>query len=327
MWESAPFPHLHVRAIAFKNVKAGRRFFAFHLGGGVPIVPPRGTRPFDGRFWQRWRRPGRACGLRRRFCARLLTVLESRPSSAQHSVVGLPVEMMRSAVPRGLATLYAMRRTIAAEVHRRLASGCNGPGKRRVLAGGGYWRGAGVGTPAQGAKPLKGDPAMQLLGQEPLRRGRAIRGWQDSCAVHDSRASDGESVPWRQDVRAAYSPTALCGAFRIHGTHILPKLAESEYMQAICCHEPVFFPSEAPSGTHRGDILPRPVARERIRPQSCHGRQRGNASGRYLAMAMRRMIATEVHRRSISDCNGDGACPCISTGSARSRMQSLGDLV
>ena len=118
--------------------------------GGVPIVPPRGIRPFDGRFWQRCRRPGRSCGLRRRFCAHLFTVLESRPGSAQHSVVSPPVEMTQSAAPRGLAELQAMRRTIAAEVHRRLVSDCNGHGKWQVLASGGYWRGAGAGTPEQG---------------------------------------------------------------------------------------------------------------------------------------------------------------------------------
>ena len=214
------------------------------------------------------------------------------------------------AAPRGLAELQAMRRMTAAEVHRRLVSGCNGHGKRQALAGGRHWQVAGIGEalggrhPWAGAKPLKGDPAMRLLGQEPLRRGRATGGRQDSCAVHDSRASDGESAPWRQDVRAVYSPTALCGAFWMHGAHILPKLAESEYMQAICCREPVFFPSEAPSGTHRGTILPWPAAWERTRAQSRHGRQLGNAPGRYLAMARRRMVATEVHRRPISDCNG-----------------------
>ena len=91
------------------------------------------------------------------------------------------------------------------------------------------------------------------------------------CAVHDLRASDGESAPWRQDVHAAYSPAALCGAFWIHGTHILPKLAVFECMQAICCHELAFFSS-------------RPL-RERIRTTSCHGRQLGNASRRYIAVA------------------------------------------
>ena len=56
-------------------------------------------------------------------------------------------------------------------------------------------------------------------------------------------------------------------------------------------------------GTHQGAILPWPAARERIGMISCHGRQLENASGRYLAIAMRRMIATEVHRRPISDCD------------------------
>ena len=175
-------------------------------------------------------------------------------------------EMTQSAAPRGLAGLQAMRRMVAAEAHRRLVSGCNGHGKRRALAGGGHRRGAGVipahgpgvekgprttacmgGRTCTGAKPFKGDPAMRLLGQEPLRRAKSVRGWQDSCAVHDLGASDGENAPWRQDVRAVHSPTALCGAFWIHATHILPKLAESEYMAAIYCHELAFFLSEAPS--------------------------------------------------------------------------------
>ena len=104
-----------------------------------------------------------------------------------------------------------------------------------------------------------------------LRRGRAIRGWQDLRAVHGLRASDGENAPWWQDARAVYSPTALCGAFWMHSTHILPKLTVFEYMQAICCREPVF-------------SRPGPL-RERIGAVSCHGRQLGNASGHNLAMA------------------------------------------
>ncbi len=147
------------------------------FGGGVPIAPPRGTRPFDGRFWQRWRRPGRACGLRLRFCAHLFTVLESRPSSAQHSVVGLPVEMMRSAVPRGLAGLQAMRRMIAAEAHRRLASGCNGHGKRRASAGGRYWQVAGIGG---------------ALGQAPLGKGQAVERRSRDAAARAGDPAQGQ---------------------------------------------------------------------------------------------------------------------------------------
>ena len=126
----------------------------------------------------------------RRSCAHLLTVLESRPSSAQHSVVGLPVEMTQSAAPRGLAEPQAMRRMTATEVHRRLVSDCNGHGKWQVLASGRHWQVAGIGEAlgqaplskgqavekgprttacmgghtCTGAGPLKGDPAMRLLG-------------------------------------------------------------------------------------------------------------------------------------------------------------------
>ena len=135
--------------------------------GGVPIAPPRGTRPFDGRFRRRCRRPGRACVLRLRFCAHLSTVLESRLSSAQHSVVGLPVEMTQSAVPRGLAELQARRRMIAAEAHRRLVPGCNGHGRWRVSAGGGYRRGAGVSIHAQGPGSWKAIPRCSCSGRSP----------------------------------------------------------------------------------------------------------------------------------------------------------------
>ena len=192
------------------------------------------------------------------------------PSGLGHTICHAPNDRRRSP---SAACLWLQRARQAA-----------GIGRWRVLAR--RWGQA----PWARDKPLKGGPAMRLLGQEPLRRGKSVRGRQDSCAVHDLGASDGENAPWRQDVRAAYSPTALCGAFRIHGTHILPKLAVSEYMAAICCREPVF-------------PRPRPL-RERIGAISCHGRQPGNASERYLATARRRMIATEVHQRPISDCNG-----------------------
>ena len=195
-------------------------------------------------------------GIQARFCA----ALRCRPARRDDAVGG----------PSGLG------RTAGHEPDDRRRSpsaACLWLQRARQAAGIGGWRALARrrgGRPCAGAKPLKGDPVMRLLGQEPLRRGKSIRGRQDSCAVHDLGASDGESAPWRQDVRAVHSPTALCGAFRMHGAHILPKLAVFEYMQAICCREPVFFPSEAPSGTHRGDILPRPAARERIGAISCH---------------------------------------------------------
>ena len=83
----------------------------------------------------------------------------SAGGSAQHSVVGPPVEMTQSAAPRGSAELQAMRRMTAAEAHRRLVADCNGHGKRQVLAGGRYWQVAGIGG---------------ALGQASLRKGQAV---------------------------------------------------------------------------------------------------------------------------------------------------------
>ncbi len=105
-------------------------------------------------------------------------------------------------------------------------------------------------------------------------------------AVHDLRASDGKRGPSRQDLRAVYSRTGVCSAFRIHGAQILPKPAHFGCITAKYCHEPALFPSEAPSGTHeakklpwltargthRVEILPRPTARKRTVATSCHGR-------------------------------------------------------
>ena len=164
------------------------------------MVPSRGTRPFDGRFRQRWRRPGRACGLRRRFCAHLFTVLESRPSSAQHSVVGLPVEMTQSAVPRGLAGLQAMRRMIAAEVHRRLVSGCNGHGRWRVLAGGGYWRGA--------------------WGQAPLRKGQAVERRSRDAVARAGAPAQGQGHQYQHNAGGVRQCSPCAGASPSEGGKI-----------------------------------------------------------------------------------------------------------
>ena len=196
-------------------------------------------------------------GIQARFCA----AFRYRPARRDDAVGG-PSGLGRTA---GHAPDDRRRSSSAACLWLQRARRAAGIGRWRVLA---RRRG---GHPCARVRQLEDDHVMQLLGQEPLRRGRATGGWQDSCAVHGLRASDGESAPWRQDVRAVYSPTALCGAFRMHSTHILPKLAESECMQAICCHEPVFSPSEAPSGTHRGAILPRPAAWERTGAISCRG--------------------------------------------------------
>ena len=72
-----------------------------------------------------------------------------------------------------------------------------------------------------------------------------------------------------QDLRAVYSQTAVCGAFRMHGAHILPKPAHFGYTATICCHKLAIFPSEATFGIHGAQNLPRIAARERISRAFC----------------------------------------------------------
>ena len=81
-------------------------------------------------------------------------------------------------------------------------------------------------------------------------------------------------APSWQDLRAVYPPTAICGAFRMHGAHILPKPARFGCMERESCHE-------APLFLVRGPFW------DTWSEKKCHGLPLGNASGRNLAIARR----------------------------------------
>ena len=83
------------------------------------------------------------------------------------------------------------------------------------------------------------------------------------------------SVRGWQDLRAVRSRKAICGAFRMHSAHILPKPAHFGYTAAICCHKLAIFPSEALSGIHEAKKLPRMAAREHISRAFFHRRAPG----------------------------------------------------
>ena len=68
------------------------------------------------------------------------------------------------------------------------------------------------------------------------------------CVIRGVSAAK-RAPPW-QDLRAMHSRKAVCGAFRIHGAHILPKPARFGYMAAICCQGGALFPSEGAFGMH-----------------------------------------------------------------------------
>ena len=83
------------------------------------------------------------------------------------------------------------------------------------------------------------------------------------CMIRGACAA--KSAPSWQDLRAVYSQTAVCRAFRMHGAHILPKPAHFGCMACESCRELAIFPSEATFGMHGAQKLPRMAARERIK--------------------------------------------------------------
>ena len=128
--------------------------------------------------------------------------------------------------------------------------------------------------------------------------------------IRGARAA--KSAPSWQDLRAVYPPTAICGAFRMHGAHILPKPARFRMHGARILPRTGDFPvrgrfrdawsaklaTDCRPGTHRGGILPRIDTRERIaqeychcqsdqeriRAQSCHRRTLGSAFREHFAI-------------------------------------------
>ena len=116
-------------------------------------------------------------------------------------------------------------------------------------------------------------------------------------------------APSWQDLRAVYPPTAICGAFRIHGAHILPKPARFGCMERESCHEAPLFSSEAPFGIHGVKKMPRIAAWERIRAQSCHRQAPGNAFHGHFAISERPQrhsaMCLNVLRRSATDARAE----------------------
>ena len=99
--------------------------------------------------------------------------------------------------------------------------------------------------------------------------------------IRGARAA--KRAPSWQDIRAVYPPAAVCGAFRMHGAHILPKPAHFGCTARISCQEGAIFPPEAPFGIHGVKKLPRIAARERISRAFCHRQAHGNAPWQNLA--------------------------------------------
>ena len=126
---------------------------------------------------------------------------------------------------------------------------------------------------SSGGSRCSAAPGLRALGRFGATTDGKIRA---PCVIRGIRAA--KSAPSWQDIRAVYPPTAVCGAFRMHGTHILPKPAHFGCMARESCRELAIFPSEAHFGIHGVKKLPRIAARERTAAESCHGKALENAS-------------------------------------------------
>ena len=154
--------------------------------------------------------------------------------------------------------------------------------------------------------------------------------WQDLRAVRDSRGLCSEKGPFLarssrgvssdgdlrgiSDAWRAY--LAKASSFRMHGVRILPGRGDFPVRGPFWDTWSEKNATDCRLGTHRGEILPRQSARERIAREPCHRRTPGerisrafchrrvpgNASGHNLAIA-RRPINTSMknlHNRHLT---------------------------
>ena len=155
-------------------------------------------------------------------------------------------------------------------------------------------------------------------------------GWQDLRAMHDSRGPCSEKGPfltrYSRDVSSngglrGFSDAwraylAKASSFRMHGARILPRTGDFLVLGPFWDTWSEKNATDCRPGTHRGEILPRQSARERIAREPCHHRTPrerisrafchrrapGNASGHNLAIA-RRPINTSMknlHNRHLT---------------------------
>ena len=123
-----------------------------------------------------------------------------------------------------------------------------------------------VGRSSSGGSHCSAAPGLRALG----RFGATTDGKICApCMIRGARAA--KRGPSWQDLRAVRSRKAICGAFRMHGAHILPKPAHFGCMARESCRELAIFPSETTFGMHGAQNLPQIAARERTAAESCHG--------------------------------------------------------
>ena len=179
-------------------------------------------------------------------------------------------------------------------------------------------KGGAVVAIARAVRRRRGLRALGRFGGGRVAGAGAVRrrgGWQDSRPMHDSRGPCSEKGPFLAGYsRGASSNGGLRGvsdawraylakasSFRMHGARILPRTGDFPARGHFRGAWTAKLATDCRPGTHRGGILPRQSARERIAREPCHHqtpgerisrafchrRVPGNASGRNLAIARR----------------------------------------
>ena len=121
-------------------------------------------------------------------------------------------------------------------------------------------------------------------------------GWQDLRTMHDSRGPCSEKGPFLtrysrgvssngglrgfSDTWRAY--LAKASSFRMHGARILPRTGDFPVRGHFRDAWSAKLATDCRPGTHRGEILPRQSARERIAREPCHRQTPGNTSMKNL---------------------------------------------
>ena len=137
-----------------------------------------------------------------------------------------------------------------------------------------------AGRSSSGGSRCSAAPGLRALGRFGATTDGNIRA---PCMIRGVRAA--KRGPSWQDLRAVRSRKAICGAFRMHSAHILPKPAHFGCMARESCRELAIFPSETTFRMHGAQNLPRIAARERTVVKSCHGLMLGDAPREYIATA------------------------------------------
>ena len=102
------------------------------------------------------------------------------------------------------------------------------------------------------------------------------------CMIRGVRAA--KAAPSWQDLRAVYSQTAVCRAFRMHGVRILPERGDFPVRGHFRDAWSTKLATDCRPETHRGGILPRIDTRERTAQVYCHcqsGQERIRAQSRH----------------------------------------------